>query len=245
LWGWSSVAAREHHAVYVRVRRERRALLGVALHQREHAGRKAGRVHTLGVQLAHERGELARLHDHAVPGGEQRNHVAVGEVEREIERRQHHAHAERTEVVALRAPPGLTRCDQGHALAERDVDLGKRRGHLGLGLPQGLARLAYDGAGELDLARGERGLEPQEGLRTLTPQGRLLAPRGGVEGAPRPAHRLVDGRAPHGHLRQHVFPVTRAHARDDRIGVGLARSDEAAPQIVAQRARPHARCHTA
>ena len=146
--------ARERHHVDVGVGRERRADVdAVAVHEVEHAGGHAGRVHDLGEHDRVQRRDLGRLEHHRAARRDRRRDLAGDLVQRPVPGRDHSAHAD-----------GLTHDQRGaHRALELEVGEHAARGRevtesggglRGLRQPQRCADLLADDVGELLHAAG-------------------------------------------------------------------------------------------
>ena len=109
----------------------------------------------LGVALAAQRRDVARL-DHDGVAGEQRRHdVRVAEVEREVERADHADHAERLVAQRTRRARPAPALRSAAIAAFDEIEAVEQRLDLVLRLAADLAGLEHDRVGELIGARGE------------------------------------------------------------------------------------------
>ncbi len=223
------VRACEAEPAHGRVRDQCRAGLRSALHHVEHAGGQAGGVGRLGVALAGQRRDVARLDHHRVAGEQRRDDVGVTEMEREVERPDHADHAERVMAQLLAGAArhraiGQVALDQlVHQIEadQQELDLGGR-------LAAQLAGLHDDGVCQIRGPVGQR----------LAKTGQMLGPLGQAQASPgrgRLGGRIT--RLPHAFRRPGGLQHASAGAGRVCRHQGLAgRGQEPAGDVVAERA---------
>ena len=138
----------KHRPRSARRRDHRRADLAGAGDDVEHARRQLRGVRGLGVALAAQRRDVARLDDDRVAGEQRGDDVRVAQVQREVERPDHADHAERL-VAQVLAGRDRARLEIAGHRALHQIEAVEQRLDLVLRLAADLAGLEHDRVGEL------------------------------------------------------------------------------------------------